>query len=350
MSGLSLIFVDKIYADYRFPFFAHLNKSGLEIRCLETQTGKIFHFNDNSVSETQFGKFMFIVNFLSLVRQKNLCIISGNLGLNTALCLWFSNSKSTKIFAWCRLTLWSERNRSFLKNLFRKFLLNKVDLVLVNGESGRVYCKKLGASRIETFYQSSVSSKTDFENARKFIQTPPFKLIFAGRLIKLKGLKEFLIAAKDFRSHFSLTVIGEGPQLEELEQLSLSLKFDVQFLGNLPRADLLSEMSKGDALVMPSLGDEWGLVIVEAMSVGLPILGSIRAGAVEELSSIQKIGVTFDPLLPESIEVALQEILFWGKIKLQECGSSNSLLIQRLQITQKGMADRLINIIYESYQ
>jgi glycosyltransferase involved in cell wall biosynthesis len=350
MIDISLIFVDKIFGDYRFPFFSELHKSGIEIRCLETQTGKIFHFYNGSMHETKFSKVSFLAKFLIILKQGNLCVITGNLGFNTAICVWFANSRRTKIFAWCRLTIWSERNRSFAKKVFRSILLKQVDTILVNGESGRIYCENLGAFRVETFYQSSVVSQSDFPLTPQLSQIPPFKLIFVGRLIALKGLKEFLIGAKDFRSHFSLTVIGEGPQLDELEKLSRSLDLDVRFLGNLPRTEVLSEMSRSDALVMPSLGDEWGLVIVEAMSVGLPILGSIRTGAVEELSRIQEIGVTFDPLLPTSIERALKEILFWEKNRLRECGLANFNLIQRLQITQDGMAKRLMNIIQESFQ
>ncbi len=343
-----IVFVDKEFADYRLPFFLELSRAGTHITCLETGSNRIIKFCKGNIEELRYNKLDFLIKYIFVVRQEDIHIVSGNLGVNTMICLWFARSNSSKIFAWCRLTLWSERNRSLGKKFLRRLLLARVDLVLVNGDSGRNYCQDLGAMRIETFYQSSVSLNTVCTHMQVRIPSNPLKLLFVGRLVEIKGLKEFLDATKDLRTSFNLTVIGDGQQSEELKNQAFEQKIAVQFLGKLSRPEILEVMMESDALIMPSLGDEWGLVIIEAMSVGLPIVGSTKAGAVDELNRIQEIGATFDPEIPESIKEALEKVVSWDNEKWNQYRVDNVSLIKKLEITHEGMAKKLLNLLQTS--
>jgi len=343
-----VVFIDKKFADYRFPFFLELSRAGIHVTCLESGSKRIIKFCEGSIEELRYNNLNFLIKYVFIIHQRGIQIISGNLGVNTILCVLFARSDSARIFAWCRLTLWSERNRSLGKKLLRRFLLARVDLVLVNGDSGRIYCQDLGALKIETFYQSSVGLDSICSHGQVHIPANPLKLLFAGRLVEIKGLKEFLQAAKDIRTLFTLTIIGDGPLSEELKNQAIEQNISVEFLGKLPRSEVLEVMIRSDALIMPSLGDEWGLVVIEAMSVGLPIIGSTKAGAVEELNSIQEIGATFDPEMPESIKEALEKVINWDQEKWDQYRVDNVSLIKRLEITHEGMAKKLLNLLQTS--
>jgi glycosyltransferase involved in cell wall biosynthesis len=98
------------------------------------------------------------------------------------------------------------------------------------------------------------------------------KLLFVGRLIPLKACDVALRgAAQLLRSgtaHF--TVVGDGPERENLHNLARSLGIEgaVSFAGWLPYGDTLMAMRNADVLVFPSLREIGGGVVFEALSLG----------------------------------------------------------------------------------
>jgi glycosyltransferase involved in cell wall biosynthesis len=107
------------------------------------------------------------------------------------------------------------------------------------------------------------------------------RIVFVGRLTEAKGLRT-LLAAWALRSAptTKLEIIGEGEMRAELER---DAPPGVRFVGWLPRDAALRRLSTARALVFPS---EWyepfGMVLLEAMAIGLPVVGSDIA-AVKEI-------------------------------------------------------------------
>ena len=81
------------------------------------------------------------------------------------------------------------------------------------------------------------------------------------------------------------------------------------FLGNRPYEEVPGILAECDILVFPTLLDEWGLVVNEAMAVGLPVLGSIYSQAVEELVAEGRTGWVYDPLDDASAAAAVERAL-----------------------------------------
>ena len=97
--------------------------------------------------------------------------------------------------------------------------------------------------------------------------------LFVGRIWEEKGISELLAAIGD---HCPLTVVGDGPSKSSLEQHYPK----VAFKGWLSPDDVLAEMRKAIALVLPSIYLEaFGLVVAEALSQGVPVIVSDRSGA-----------------------------------------------------------------------
>lgn len=112
-------------------------------------------------------------------------------------------------------------------------------------------------------------------------------LLYVGRLIREKGLYELLEAFADIRSRRDccLTVAGEGPELEQLRQraMQLGIADDVEFTGHLLEPELADLYERADALVLPSYSEGLPTVLLEAMSMGLPIVTTRIRGAADHL-------------------------------------------------------------------
>jgi glycosyltransferase involved in cell wall biosynthesis len=126
-------------------------------------------------------------------------------------------------------------------------------------------------------------------------------------LVHGKGLENVLqaLAINDFRGTFR--IVGDGPMSEELLKMELSDGMNVEFFGWCNSVQIETIINGSDALIFSSECDEWGLAVVEAVNLGCPVLGSIRAGAVEELIVNREHGYLFDPSDPGTIVRAFAE-------------------------------------------
>lgn len=142
------------------------------------------------------------------------------------------------------------------------------------------------------------------------LQRPVF--LFTGQVIPRKGLDRLLIACKLLHdrgySNYTLLVAGDGAQRTELQAFCTAqgLEDNVRWLGWVNYGQLGAYFRKADVFILPALEDVWGMVVLEAMAFGKPILCSQWAGAAELIVKAEN-GFVFDPYDPEAIaEVMLQ--------------------------------------------
>lgn len=115
-------------------------------------------------------------------------------------------------------------------------------------------------------------------------------VLFVGRLVEKKGC-QYLIQAMNqvqtVRPDVELVIIGDGPQRSPLEELAKRSLHRYRFLGAQPSAVVQQWMNRASVLCAPSIttasGESEGLpiVILEAMAMRLPVVGSIHAGIPE---------------------------------------------------------------------
>jgi glycosyltransferase involved in cell wall biosynthesis len=102
---------------------------------------------------------------------------------------------------------------------------------------------------------------------------PPFTALFAGRLLPLKGLA---LALRVMRSmpDWRLVICGHGPDEPRLRRLAkrLGVEDRVEFRGLVTREEVYSRMRRSDVFLFPSLHDEGGFVVAEAIAEGLPVV------------------------------------------------------------------------------
>lgn len=108
-------------------------------------------------------------------------------------------------------------------------------------------------------------------------------ILFIGRLEKRKGvsylLKAFDILRKQ-QNNLELNLVGEGPDRQDLEKMvgQKSIQ-NVHFLGYVDEKEKLRLMSEARVMVSPALfGESFGIVLLEAMASGLPIVAGSNPG------------------------------------------------------------------------
>ena len=110
--------------------------------------------------------------------------------------------------------------------------------------------------------------------------------LFVGRLVPYKGLHT-LLAAVAAVPGAELDIVGDGPARQDLERRirRLDLVGRVRLHGRLPEPDFVALLAAARALVLPSLNasETFGLVQLEAMGAGVPVIASNLASGVNEV-------------------------------------------------------------------
>jgi glycosyltransferase involved in cell wall biosynthesis len=129
-------------------------------------------------------------------------------------------------------------------------------------------------------------------------QANTIRLIYVGRVSTEKNLEAFFRLKHDDYT-LEKTVIGGGPSLESFKKRWP----EIQFKGYLQGEDLANAYARNDIFVFPSKTDTFGLVLIEALSCGLPVAAYNVTGPKDILTS---------PLLgfaEESLKVALDKTI-----------------------------------------
>lgn len=118
---------------------------------------------------------------------------------------------------------------------------------------------------------------------------------FTGKLTDFKGVDLLLKAAQIYEKEFDNVVtliIGDGELREQLKQLKDELDLNsIYFLGNLPQSTVAELYSIADLTVVPSRVEPFGLVALESLACGTPVIAS-KAGGLQDFIN-KKVGRFF---------------------------------------------------------
>ncbi|MEK7204683.1 MAG: glycosyltransferase family 4 protein, partial [candidate division NC10 bacterium] len=139
-------------------------------------------------------------------------------------------------------------------------------------------------------------------------------------------------------------MVGNGPRRQVWERLrdSLALQDRVTFLGTLSRRQLVERYRRAAIFCLPSRQEGFGIVFLEAMACGKPIVAA-RAGAVPETVADGECGLLLDPEDPEALARALTSLLRDPDLR-QGMGEAG-----RRRVKQYG-ADRVAAFFLETIQ
>lgn len=145
-----------------------------------------------------------------------------------------------------------------------------------------------------------------------FGKKPRKIVMYVGRLSKYKGL-EYLINAMSFLDEkYGLVLIGEGPMKEKLLSVVRRSKLEdrVLFLKHVPYEELPYYYSAADVFVLPSISraEAFGLVVLEAMACGTPVITTELGTGTSYHNVHGKTGLVVPPRDSKKIASAVEEI------------------------------------------
>ncbi|MDO4988790.1 MAG: glycosyltransferase [Synergistes sp.] len=173
-----------------------------------------------------------------------------------------------------------------------------------------------------------------------------FNFTFVGNMISLKNPQLCITAfAKSFQNQtaVTLTLIGGGSELNKCKKLvkDLSVADKVKILGVMPRNKIAGYLASSDCFVLPSQAETFGVVYIEAMSCGLPVIAT-RCGGPESFVN-ESNGV----LIPVNDEQALVDAFRYMFENAKKYDSAKISAETIAKFSPQAIADQLTKLYSE---
>jgi glycosyltransferase involved in cell wall biosynthesis len=173
----------------------------------------------------------------------------------------------------------------------------RVDGVLTPGRDGRAFARRYGTADdriltvpqvidVDHFRSGSAISPSERDLLRAELGLTGVVFLYVGRLWSGKGLSFLLDAFRALEQaniDSTLLLVGDGPDEDDLRRRCLEIGArNVVFAGFHHRDSLPRLYAASDVFVFPTLGDPFGLVVLEAMACGLPVIATTASGEIHD--------------------------------------------------------------------
>lgn len=283
----------------------------LNEKVFETKNNvKIFRNSLYSLKDLSYSSPFYIITTLPFIFLKSLNIIKQE-KINVLHCQGFLSGllgyfllKSTGtpyIITVQRM----EKSKGFC----RKLVYRNAQICIAASLAIGKYFKDIGCKNIEVIPNGINLEKfgnlNREENRKKLGLKDEFVIMTVARLEKVKGMEYLIGAVKDFK----LLIIGDGSERKNLENLvkNLHLEDKVKFLGQISNEMMPEMLVVADCFVLPSVKEGFGIVILEAMAVGVPVIGT-RVGGILDIIEDGKNGILVEPEDSKGISNAVLKI------------------------------------------
>jgi glycosyltransferase involved in cell wall biosynthesis len=190
--------------------------------------------------------------------------------------------------------------------------------MVCNGKLSAEYSASLGMKRNRIFIGGNPAESESIRNKCKRIgeserqhMRDKFRLtrpvfLYVGCMIERKGISELLRGWEAYKNQNSnqgsLLLVGDGNKKDSLQRLVKERELqNVCFAGEVDYDDIAKYYACADVFIIPTLEDNWSLVVPEAMACSLPIACSKYNGCWPEMIRNGENGVVFDPCKPEDV-------------------------------------------------
>lgn len=252
------------------------------------------------------------------------------------------------------------KKENYIKKLLKKIVIDNSKAIMGNGQVSREYFLKnfnYSADKIfnqyltvdisnlnnlynnKELYRKEYRSKLGIENNAKV-------LVYSGRLVEIKNIEAVIIALEKIKSEKIVFLITGGGKLQKtLMDTARKLGVKLIITGFISRQEeLFKHYFAGDAFILPSVDEPWGLVVNEAMAAGLPVIVSNICGCSLDLVQDGVNGYIIDPYNIGDISDKIKRILLYDNYK--EMGLQSRKIIKNWNFSSSAKnLNKIINSI-----
>lgn len=226
-------------------------------------------------------KLVIIVKIIAKERPK-IVITSG---FNIIMLLGFSLSKiiKAKHIVFSDSWLHSINSLSIIHHLARRIVIKRSDAFICVGKKGKEYLRHFDAIDGKIF----LSRLSDDINLDKVVNhNKEYDIMFSGQFIERKNPEFFVdvaLALKDKIPNLKVLLVGSGPLSERICSLMKDGGIEYKYPGFISPHKIKEYYIKTKVFLFPTKDDPWGMVVNDAMSVGVPVITSPFSGAADDL-------------------------------------------------------------------
>ncbi len=239
-----------------------------------------------------------------------------------AVIAWEYNPAALMALRWCKRhnrkfihategTLNSEKKLNAIQRVSRKYICNNADGFIACSTKSK---EKLMSWGVEEKNIETALLTVDIEPYLNLEYKPESgRVLYVGSLAERKGLDLLIQALPLIRQKFELHIVGdkEGEEKEQLKQLlkDKHLNHKVTWSGFLQGDELYKEYQEASVFVLPTREDCFGLVLVEALAAGVPIVASKYADGSYDVVNTNINGTIIDPFIPVELAKGIEKYL-----------------------------------------
>lgn len=223
----------------------------------------------------------------------------------------------------------SNENKRLVEYLFP--LYKEKCFLLPNGyDTSKFYIKEVDKNK----FLKSIGINNNYDKI----------ITYVGKFTEIKGIDILIKAVTLYDSDNTLTVlVGDGKLLKKLKDITKILEAkNVVFLGNQPHDVICDLYNIADVSVVPSRSEAFGLVVIEALACGIPVIGS-NIGGIKDIIN-DDVGLFFNCNdyhdLKDKLKLVLDDKISFDKNLIASYAEDN--------FSQDKFTDKLIEIYNES--
>lgn len=193
-----------------------------------------------------------------------------------------------------------------------KFAMNKAKLILPVSDDLRKHIQSYGIHNKFKVVPNVVNTELFHPDSNIFYKRTTKRMLLVALLTPQKGVSYLLQALsklKKKREDFVLDIVGDGPYRSEYEQLTqdLGIVNKVQFHELKPKEEIAKFMRKCDFFVLPSVFETFGVVLIEALASGKPVIATNIGGPSEIIT--KDVGLLVPPKDVDALAKAVDYML-----------------------------------------
>ena len=242
------------------------------------------------------------------------------------------------------------RKKKWVKPLL-KFAIGQAQAVFANSSFTASKIKALRNVDVE-WSPYGTTLETGTGNAEPHPVQGKFKILFVGRHIERKGIRYLIEAAKYLpRDQFEIRIVGIGDLTEELKKLASESatpdSAEIIFTGKLSPEALANEYKSANVFTLPAIVDSkgdtegLGVVLIEAMELGLPIVAS-NVGGIPDVVIDGETGILVPEKDPEALASAykrlaaepglIKQLLAGAQKRINECFTWDGIIDRQIAV------------------